>query len=338
MQFAPNATVLSPLSHEGGDVRHAAPDGSAGCTALCVDDEVSVPRDSLLRLCSAALNAGVARDEVARCLARAGPRRAQGLGAAPTPSQPIALYTLGRFALVRHGEPLAFHGKSPHKPIELLQALVALGGRDVHTELLMAAVWPGDESVDLRNLFDNTLHRLRHVLECDDALLLSHAKLTLNAEHCWVDAWAFDRLAGIDEQAAAAPSAALATRLYNGHFLALEAPRPWVHPYRERLRSRFLRLVAREGARLEDADRWSDAAICYDRGIEIDPLAESLYRQLMACHLRRGAQAEALQAYARCRIQLHQALGVAPSAATVAVLHAARPVRRTQPPSLTRDL
>ena len=99
-----------------------------------------------------------------------------------------------------------------------------------------------------------------------------------------------------------------------------------MHTYRERLRSRFRRLVAREGARMEGEGRWSDAATCYERGVEVDPLAESLYRQLMVCHLRRGALAEALHVYARCRIQLQRALGVVPSAATEAVFHAARHV------------
>ena len=306
----------------GGGSSEAVPLATAEDAGTPIGDDVRVPRHLLVRLCSAALDAGVARAEAEQCLARAERRNDIHLGASPSTTQPIALYTLGRFALVRHGVPLAFRGKSPHKPIELLQALVALGGREVHTELLMATVWPGDESVDGRNLLDNTLHRLRHLLECDDALVVSDAKLTLNAERCWLDAWAFDRLAGIDEQAATASAAALAMRIYQGHFLALEAPRPWMHAYRERLRSRFRRLVAREGARMEVEGRWSDAATCYERGVEIDPLAESLYRQLMVCHLRCGALAAALHVYARCRIQLQCALGVAPSAATEAVFHA----------------
>ena len=273
---------------------------------------------------------GLSRDVAAHPAASPRPDGASRLlGTAPAPSQPIALFTLGRFALVRGGSPLHFHGKSPHKPIELLQALIAHGGRDVHAELLMAAVWPGDESSDRRNLFDNTLHRLRHLLECDDALLVADAKLSLNAERCWLDAWAFDRSAGQHERAPAAAPALRALHLYQGHFLALEAPRHWMHSYRNRLRSRFLRLVAAEGARLEAASQWREAAAWYERGLELDPQAESLYQQLMACHHARGAMAEVLRVYARCREHLRFGLGVAPSPATEAIRGAAGPSHST---------
>ena len=322
--------TLSLLS--GGGSSEAAPLATAEDAGTPIGDDVRVPRHLLVRLCSAALDAGVARAEAEQCLAHAERRNDIHLGASPSTTQPIALYTLGRFALVRHGVPLAFRGKSPHKPIELLQALVALGGREVHTELLMAAVWPGDESVDGRNLLDNTLHRLRHLLECDDALVVSDAKLTLNAERCWLDAWAFDRLAGIDEQAATASAAVLAMRIYQGHFLALEAPRPWMHAYRERLRSRFLRLVAGEAARLEREGRWRDAVACHAQGLEIDPLAEALYQQVMACHLRRGAMSDVLRTYIRCREMLARGLGVVPSKATEAIRCAAQACAPETPP------
>ena len=305
----------------GGGSSEAVPLATAKDAATRIGDDVRVPRHLLVRLCSAALNAGVARAEAEECLARA--ERCNQVQLVATPSQPIALYTLGRFALVRHGEPLAFHGKSPHKPIELLQALVALGGRDVHTELLMAAVWPGDESVDLRNLFDNTLHRLRHVLECDDALLLRHAKLTLNAEHCWVDAWAFDRLAAQHVAEPAREMAWQSLHLYQGHFLERDATRPWMHSYRARLRSRFYRLVASEGARLEAGGRWPDAVTFYESGIEHDPVAECLYQRLMQCHQRQGAQAEVLRVYRRCREHLRAEFGIEPAAATEALRRAA---------------
>jgi two-component SAPR family response regulator len=236
---------------------------------------------------------------------------------APHPDSELRVYTLGRFALAKHGRALAFPAKAPRKALELLQALIALGGREVHTAQLMWALWADEDSADLRNLFDNTLYRLRRLLDCADALTLRNAKLSLNAHCCWVDAWAFDRLAG--EGGDAAQRARQALRLYQDHFLQREAPRPWLLPYRERLRSRFHRLLSAAGRQLQEDGRWREALDLYARGLELDPSGESLYRGLMACHLGLGEPAEALLVYRRCRELLDAVLGVAPSPATEAL-------------------
>ena len=55
---------------------------------------------------------------------------------------PIKIYTLGRFEIIRDDEPLHFSGKEQKKPLELLKALIAFGGRDVPEERLTDALWP----------------------------------------------------------------------------------------------------------------------------------------------------------------------------------------------------
>ena len=286
------------------------------------EGDVRLPRWLLARLCAAALAAGIALDgaeELVRTLGAPLASSRTTLRSLPR----IRIYTLGRFSLVKGDEPVTFPGKAPHKPIELLQALIALGGRDIHTELLMGAVWPDDDSADLRSLFDNTLHRLRRILDCADAIKVNDGRLTLNPEHCWVDAWDFDRLSR-QHAAAPAPEAAVqALHLYQGHFLQRDAPRAWLFAYRERLRRRFQRMVLIEGARLELAQRPQDAVACYERGLELDPMAEALYQRLMMSHARRGETADVVCVYRRCREQLVGELGVEPAAATRAVLQAA---------------
>lgn len=209
---------------------------------------------------------------------------------------PVRIYTLGRFALVVDGRPLTFAGKTPHKPLELLQALIAFGGRTVSNELLCRAVWPDDDSDDPRNLFDNTLHRLRKLLGHRDALALSDSKLTLNPRVCGVDAWDFERLSALHLDKASGAPAADAMHLYQGHFLQLEAPHPWLLGYRERLHGRFLRLLLSEAGRLEALHRWDAAADWYARGIEVDPLDETLHQRVMHCLRRRGEESFASHA------------------------------------------
>jgi DNA-binding SARP family transcriptional activator len=239
---------------------------------------------------------------------------------------PVRIFTLGGFSVECDNQPLAFNGKSPRKALELLQALIAQGGREVHTTLLMQSVWPDETSSNLRNLFDNTLHRLRRILGPTDILHLNNAKLTLDPGSCWVDAWTFDHLTahGLNgngdgrhhPETLSEHEAQTALRLYQGHFLQREAEEPWSLPYRDRLRNRFQRLVRTLGARLEAEGHWEDATEVYERGLEIDNLAELFYQHLMICHQQLGEHAEAIRVYRRCRELLSIVLGIPPSAAT----------------------
>jgi DNA-binding SARP family transcriptional activator len=88
---------------------------------------------------------------------------------------------------------------------------------------------------------------------------------------------------------------------------------------RERLRGRVLRLWLALGRIQEQGSHWDEALAFYQRGVELDNLAEEFYRRLMICHRERGQQAEALNAYRRCREMLSVVLGVKPSAETEAV-------------------
>ena len=55
---------------------------------------------------------------------------------------PVMVYTLGRFSLLLKGKPADFGRKVPHKPLEFLKTLIALGGREVSTSSMTSARWP----------------------------------------------------------------------------------------------------------------------------------------------------------------------------------------------------
>lgn len=280
----------------------------------CWPDSILVP------LCADALQAGIEVNSVTqligkRALCPEGPDMLHW-------PWPMRIYTLGRFSLVKNGQAVVFAGKSPRKPLELLQVLIALGGRDVQLSRVMGVLWPDENSRDMRKLFDNTLHRLRHILGHDETVVLRDGKLTLALQRCWVDAWAFDRLAGrlCNGDDMAHQLAHDARHLYQGHFLQREADEHWLLPYRDRLRSRFHRFVLAHGARLEAEGQWDLAGQVYEHAIEVDNLAEILYRRLMLCLLNRGEYAEVLRVYRRCRELLSIVLGVKPSRETEAIL------------------
>jgi DNA-binding SARP family transcriptional activator len=78
----------------------------------------------------------------------------------------------------------------------------------------------------------------------------------------------------------------------------------------------FLRRVALLGCEWEAAGEWKRALEWYERGLEVDDLAEELYQRLIAGYQELGRQAEAVITYERCRRRLRDVLGVTPSAET----------------------
>jgi DNA-binding SARP family transcriptional activator len=241
---------------------------------------------------------------------------------------PLRVSTLGQFAVQLDDQPLALPARAPKKPLELLKALIALGGRSVSLGTLTHALWPellGDAAT---NAFTVALHRLRKLLGEEAALVLTEGKLSLDPQRVWVDAWAFERLVakldgmgrekGTAQSADANELAEELLRLYPGHFLA-EEEAAWALAPRERLRSKFLRACSGLSAMLESADRAEDAVTLNRRALELDPLAEPLHQHLIKNLHALGRNAEALQAYRRCRELLSITLGVEPSPATQAL-------------------
>ena len=235
---------------------------------------------------------------------------------------PLAVRTLGRFAIARDGVPLEVRGKAQKKPLDLLKALIAFGAEGVDAARLAALLWPDAEGDAAKGSFDTTLYRLRKLLGRDDLLVLAEGKLSLDREQCWLDVRAFEQAARDADAAGGADEVArhgqALLEAYPGHFLAAEEA-PWAIELRDRLRSKLVRTVLGLGERLQAASRWVEAVALYERAVERDNLNEGLYRGLMICQRTLGQTAAALQAYRRCRELLSVVLGVAPSSETEAI-------------------
>ncbi|MBI3569732.1 MAG: hypothetical protein HY082_01315 [Gammaproteobacteria bacterium] len=241
---------------------------------------------------------------------------------------PLQIYTLGRFSVSRGIEPIRFAKKAQHRPLELLKVLVALGGREVATDQLAMAMWPESEGDVAYNAFEITLHRLRKLIGIEKALVLSNGLLSLNNQFCWVDVWLLEQVMGRAEALlnSAQPDLDELTDLssrvlaiYHGHFLGRETPEPWSISLRERLRSKFLRHLIDVARHWERIGRHGTAIQCYQKGLEIDDLAEIFYQRLMVCYQQLGRRSEALAVYRRCRATLSLILSISPSPATEAI-------------------
>jgi DNA-binding SARP family transcriptional activator len=248
---------------------------------------------------------------------------------------PIKIYTLGRFELLKDGKTLQFSGKVQKKPLEMLKALIALGGQDVEEARIADALWP-DASGDLaRRSFDTTLHRLRKLMGNDEVIQLHDGQLTLDTRHCWVDARAFETMVEHAESMrreaegerrkspSGNPKSGMrldllekALALYKGHFLPAYAGTPWALSVRERMRAAFLRLVIAQGLYWEKTRQFNGAVDCYEQGLRMDSLVEEFYQRIMICYAQSGRQAEAANVYHRCKMMLTKSLGFAPSSKT----------------------
>jgi DNA-binding SARP family transcriptional activator len=285
---------------------------------------------ALAELCAEALRLGIEAD-YAQALVRARRLvpRVPPLRLASWP-WPFRVRSLGRFELLREAAPVEFSGKGPGRPMELLKVLLASGGQEVRADQIADALWPHVDADYAHKSFTATLHRLRKLLDEDDAVLLRDGRLSLNPALVWVDAWALEQSCSALEDALRAPAGAAADArlaaladeafaLYRGPFLPDESEQPGYIACREQLRLRLLRCLARLARRWEDAGRPEAAAECYLRLIECDPLFEAPYRNLMLSYQRAGDVVEARASYERLKTLLAARLKAAPSPETQAV-------------------
>jgi len=232
---------------------------------------------------------------------------------------PVKVHTLGRFGVLIDGKLLQFSGKAQKKPLELLMALIAFGGRDVSEERLAEALWPDAEGDAAHKAFGVAVYRLRRLLKCDEAISVQRTQISLDPRFAWVDAWAIERALAATPDARDAAASERIIALYRGPFLGRTADLPWAVPLRERLRVRFVRHIIQRAQALFDSGEAKPAIAVLEKGIGADPLAEDCYRHLMLCYQALDRKAEAIGVYQRCQKTLSATLGVSPAPETIAL-------------------
>ena len=251
---------------------------------------------------------------------------------------PVSIFTLGRFSLLIDGQPADFGRKVPKRPLELLKAIVAQGGREISISRLTVLLWPDVDGDKATRSFDTTLHRLRKLLGDDRVLVLRDGKLSLDARYCWVDVWTFERILGETKRVLKNDMDDNQVRmldelteclleLYQDHFLNREEVTSWSVSMRERLRSKFIHHLIDIGRSLEAHGKHEQAIVCYQKGIDVDDLVEVFYQRLMSCYLGMHRSSEGMLIYRRCRQTLSIMLGLQPEPETEALYLALRNTR-----------
>ncbi len=302
--------------------------------ALALGRELSFVRfpffnpESVAQLYAEALQAGIEINYVQsliRVRRLAAPDDSQKLDCWPWP---LKIYCFGSLALVKDDAPVQFVRKAPKKPLQLLKALVALGGQKVTEQRLIDQLWPDEDGDKAHNVYSTTLNRLRKLIG-SEYITLMEGSLSLDPRHCWIDVWNFQGLLKAAEDAKQNDDwqgfeqpAQNALNLYRDHFLAAEADASWMIAMRERLRHQYLKTTSTLADGWQARGDWKQALNCYQKGLDVENLSEEFYQGLMHCYQQLGLKAEALQSYQRCKRILSLSLGVEPSTQTQKLYHA----------------
>ncbi len=324
------------------ELRFANGEEDAGLGALCtamalgkaggfVNTQIWIPA-VMAKLCAKALEAGIEVDYVRGLV------RKRNLVPEEPPVDieawpwPVKVFTLGRFEILKDDKPIQFSRKVQKKPLALLKAIIAFGGRAVREETLIDSLWPEADGDAAHFALTSAIHRLRQLLGHEEAIIRMDNELSLNNRYCWVDAWAFERLLtraggvlshpvknsqGWTEYLRLVHSAA---QLYRGPFLGGDAEAPWATTLADRLRRRFLREHIHAGEYREQNGQWQEAVNCYESGLRVDACAEDVCRRLMNAYHHLGRPTEVLAVYRRCREALANQLSVNPSVETESLL------------------
>ncbi len=223
----------------------------------------------------------------------------------------VAIVSLGRFAVIRAGEPVALAAWQSRKARDLLKVLVARRGRPMTRDAAAEALWPEENPEPLGNRLSVALSTIRKVLDPsrqhppDHYLTADTRTIAVRPEHLDVDLIEFLRTAdqGIDlmadgERSAAEGALRRARQIYAGDFLEEDLYEDWAVQAREEARSRLL-MVLRLLARLADGRGDDELAVSYlGQLLEREPYDEDAWLALIAGQLRLRRHGEARRRYA----------------------------------------
>ncbi|MFN8224864.1 MAG: BTAD domain-containing putative transcriptional regulator [Gaiellales bacterium] len=226
-----------------------------------------------------------------------------------TTGVPLSVQTLGRFRVLRGGEPVGVTEWQSRKARDLLKLLVARRGKPGPRDVFMDLLWPGEPAGRLGGRLSVVLSTLRSVLDPAKAHPSDHfvgadkASLWLQRETVDVD---------VERFLAAAAGALSATRrgasdagvllaeaeqAYVGDFLEEDLYEDWAVGLREEARTTYVdvaRSLARHAGRTGDADV---AARLYRRILERDGYDEGAHLALVGTLVSAGRHGEARRCY-----------------------------------------
>ncbi len=239
----------------------------------------------------------------------------------------VAVTLLGGVSVRRDGAPVRV---ASTRVVALLGYLVASAPAAQPRAHLAGLFWPDTADTQARTNLRRELHQLRHIVP-EEALDVTDTSIGWrDTDRCRVDVRSFvTRSAEVRSAlAAVGPDDALDADLaergqdvvdsYTGAFLPGSYD-DWALEARDLLLRRCIELCDDLVSYLGSRDAVAATELARRR-IQLEPLEETGYRQLMALQVAARDRAGALTTYHRCAAILEEQLGVAPTVATSALL------------------
>jgi DNA-binding SARP family transcriptional activator/ActR/RegA family two-component response regulator len=243
----------------------------------------------------------------------------------------LRIQTFGQFNIWRNGQLIdPWERGQAETVVKLLLTRRAAGGRAVSPDELIEWLWPeSDPESGLKKLLP-LLSNARHTLEPDieprDSNFILRSSwgyyFDLSGDVTWdvldfrqaVHEGAVQQRLGELEAAIKAYEAARA--LYAGDFMAEDRYASWAIPQRQALQNEYRDLLAGLADAYARLGRYADAIRAGEAALEVDPLLESVYRQLMRYHYCAGDKGQALKVYRNCAKLFDELFGEGPTPQT----------------------
>jgi len=239
----------------------------------------------------------------------------------------LRIFALGRFALVSGRHECAWEKWTRKHAVTALKYLVSQLGSPVHREQLMECLWPEVDETRGRARLKVTMHLLRLELgragAPADVVQTVRDGYLLRRDAVWVDAEAFERLAGNGRrlQRHGKEEEALSQylevgALYRGDYFEEDRYADWCAEERERLREIYLDVLARIAEIYARRGSYAEAADVCREALSRERCREMFHRALMTALFHLDRPDAALAQFQRCQRILHDELGVSPGAET----------------------
>lgn len=217
------------------------------------------------------------------------------------------VFLLGGFRVELDGEPVPSGAWRHRRGAHLVKLLALAPDHLLHRERIIETLWPGlSPEAGAANL-RKALHFARGALGGPESIGAKSELLQLwPAGELEVDAALF--VSAPHEEA---------VELYAGDLLPEDEYEPWTQDARQHLRRRLLDALRATG-------RW-------ERAVELDPLDEASYRELMRADLATSNRQGAMRRFERLRAALHEEVGVGPDPQTVALYEEILATEGTEP-------
>jgi DNA-binding SARP family transcriptional activator len=233
---------------------------------------------------------------------------------------PLHFNCFGHFEARRLGQPVPLCSSRSGQSI--LRYLAVQSGHSASFDILMALLWPTDESEVAQPKLHSAISRLRNSLnqgyKCDPGggyIVCKNRVYSINpAVEIGTDVDEFLQYfeAGQQESEDRVALFEKACSLYTGPFLPEDLYADWSLLQREHLNRVYLSMCRALSDHYLKKKCYEDAAKWATTILKINRCDEEAHRQLIQMYAAQGRRLEALQQYQRCEFLLREELGVPP--------------------------